>query len=80
MDQECRAASDCDVKIINVNSVEIEDDKITINAEVSVGIAIITPELPNDGKSRRFIGWYCICHTACNASALSVLSTYSSNA
>lgn len=54
--QQCRAASDCDVKIIKVNSVKIEDDRITINAEASIGMVIITPELPKDGKSRRFTG------------------------
>ena len=54
--QQCSAASDCDVNIIKVNAVEIEDDKITINAEASIGMVIITPELPKDDKSRRFTG------------------------
>lgn len=54
--QQCRAASDCDVNIIKVNRVEIEDDKITINAEASIGMMIITPEPSEDGKNRRFTG------------------------
>jgi len=54
--QQCRAASDCDVKIIKVNSVEIEKDKITIVAEASISMVIITPVLPKDAKSLRFVG------------------------
>ncbi len=52
--QPCSAASDCDVKIIKVNSVEIEDDKITINAEASIGMVIIYPkrEPPNPATTK----------------------------
>ena len=54
--QECRAASDCDVEITKVKSVMIEDNKITVVAEANIGMVIITPELPKDGKSARFTG------------------------
>jgi hypothetical protein len=58
MSQPCEAASDCDVKIISVKNVKIEEDKITIQAEASVSMVVITPELPADGKSLRFTGRY----------------------
>ena len=56
--QQCSAASECDVNIIKVNRVEIEDDKITISAEASIGMVTITPELPKAGKEIRRIGHY----------------------
>ncbi len=54
--QQSQAASDCDVYITKVKSVDIQPDKITIVGEASIGMVIITPELPENGKSLRYTG------------------------
>lgn len=57
--QNCQAASDCDVKVIKVTSVVIEADKITIKAEASIGMVIITPDFESSDKrpkGSRFTG------------------------
>tara|TARA_R110002072_G_scaffold179059_1_gene335070 strand:+ start:134761 stop:135303 length:543 start_codon:yes stop_codon:yes gene_type:complete len=53
---ECDAATDCDVQIIKVHKVEIDGNKITITAEASIKMVVITPEIPADGKSVRYTG------------------------
>ena len=57
--QNCQAASDCDVKVIKVTSVTIGEDRITIKAEASIGMVIITPDFESSDKrpkGSRFTG------------------------
>ncbi len=57
--QSCQAASDCDVTVIHAKSVVIEEDKITIVAEASIGMVIITPDFESSDKrpkGSRFTG------------------------
>ncbi len=54
--QICLAASDCDVAVMNVKSVVIEDGKIIVTAEANVGMVIITPDGEAKGKSVQFTG------------------------
>ena len=54
--QTSQAASDCDVTIVNVTSVVIEEDKITVTAEANIGMVIVTPDGEAEGKSVRFTG------------------------